>query len=63
MLEKGHQALGSGIAVNTGYQSGARSIEAMPEEIWFAGEMQVEGRPADVRVANDVTNRHRCVTL
>jgi hypothetical protein len=48
MLEKTYQALGSEIALNTGCQSSAKSVEAMFEEIPLAREMQVEGRPASV---------------
>jgi hypothetical protein len=63
MLEKGHEALGSDIAINTGSQSGAKRIEAMFEKVSFAREMQVEGRPADVGVANNVIHRHRYISL
>ena len=63
MLQKRHQALGSDIAVNTGCQSGAKSVDAMFEEVSFAGEMQIEGRPADVGVTNNVTHCDRCISL
>ena len=63
MLEEWYHTLGGNIAVNTDGQPGTKNVEAVFEQGLLAGEVQVEGRPADVGTADDVADRHRAIAV